>query len=425
MKKVLIITYYWPPKGGVGVQRWLKLSRHLSDSNYKPIIYTSKGGSYSIYDSSLTNSIPKSVEVISKNIFEPQSLFNLFFNKKVSSDYLIRKKHNLFSKILIWLRSNLFIPDTRSLWISPSINFLENYLKKNKIDCIISTGPPHSMHLIALELKKRHSFKWIADFRDPWTGIEYFNKLPLLTKSRLKHSKLESNVLKQADIILSVSNSWANSFQALGAKKTHVITNGYDISDYIDLPTRKDTGKFIIGHFGLYNELRDHSMLWDVINEIKKDVTDFTSKMQFLFAGELYSGFFTKMKEKKLFNYIEFYSNLPHSEAICKMRGCDILLVTQSDTIDALGRLPAKFFEYLAIRKPIIAIGKKGSDLEKIMKNISYCWFIEFKNKILLRETILHIYKTYNQDIKYHDNIDVFSRKNQSKELIKLIDSIC
>lgn len=425
MKKVLIITYYWPPKGGVGVQRWLKFSKYLSNTHYAPVIYTPQGGECNIRDISLNDVVPPNIEVIHKNIYEPQSILNFFASKKPSADILISQHNSFFYKILIWIRANLFIPDTRSLWISPSVKFLDNYLKNNNIDCIISTGPPHSMHMIALQLVKKHNIKWIADFRDPWTGVEYFDKLPLLLSSKRKHFALEREVLQRADVVLSVSQSWANDFIKLGAKKTHVITNGYDMSDYKKLPTMQHADVFKIGHFGLYNELRDHNFLWDVLYSISNDTEGFLSRLKLLFAGEVYSNFFDKIEEKNLLNHIEYYSQLPHSTAIQKMMECDVLLVTQSDTNDALGRLPAKFFEYLATRIPIIAIGRKNSDLEAIMHNISYCWFVDFNNTTLLYDTILHIYKIRNLNSTYNDDIDVFSRQNQVRELVKLMDSIC
>ena len=180
MKKILILTYYWPPHGGVGVQRWLKLSKYLLKHNCEPIVYTQSNGISPLEDLSLLNSVSNKIKVLRKKIFEPHR-FMSFLKKKPSSDFLIKKDNNFFSKILIWLRANIFIPDSRCLWIRPSISFLSQYLKKNHIDVIISTGPPHSMHLIALEIKNKHGIKWVADFRDPWTNIEYFDKLPLLS----------------------------------------------------------------------------------------------------------------------------------------------------------------------------------------------------------------------------------------------------
>jgi glycosyltransferase involved in cell wall biosynthesis len=288
MKKVLIITYYWPPKGGVGVQRWLKLSKYLSKYNYQLIIYTPSNGVYPLEDTSLLDDISKDIVVIRRKIFEPQKIVSLLKNNHIKSDVLIKKSHNLLDRILIWLRSNIFIPDSRSCWISPSIKFLSNYLKDNPVDIIVSTGPPHSMHMIALSLRKKNNIKWIADFRDPWTGIEYFDKLPFLSWVKKKHHKLEKEVLVNSDLVLTVSPSWAKQFNNLGAKKTSILTNGYDSDDYKNLVNKIESTRFTIGHFGLYNELRNHTFFWDTINIISKKNLDFFNNLNFLFAGEIY-----------------------------------------------------------------------------------------------------------------------------------------
>ena len=191
MKKILIITYYWPPKGGVGVQRWLKLAKYLSREGYDITIYTAKDGETSLEDNALSKSVPSELTVIERKIFEPQKLFSLFGKKKFSSDFLLAKKKNLFKRILFWIRANFFVPDARAFWVKPSSRYLNKYLNENPVDVVISTGPPHSMHLIAMKLKRKHSFRWIADFRDPWTNIEYFDNLPLMQSVINKHKRLE------------------------------------------------------------------------------------------------------------------------------------------------------------------------------------------------------------------------------------------
>ena len=422
MKKILILTYYWPPKGGVGVQRWLKLSKYLKD-DFKVSIFTPKGGEYSFLDTTLNSEIPIGIEELRLKIFEPQVLLNFFFKKQVSQDVLISKNPSILNKLLIWIRANFFIPDTRALWINKSVKFLNNYLMSHKVDCIISTGPPHSMHMIALKLIQKNNIKWIADFRDPWTEIEYFEQLPLTSCARNKHFRLEQKVLKTANLVLSVSQSWAHNLLSKGAKSVHVVHNGYDLSDY-DFNKKKSNLDFTVGHFGLYNQLRDHSFFWDVINDLTTNIADFRANLKLLFVGQIYCGFLDIMNQKSLADKIQFISNAPHSNAIKTMMNCDVLLVTQSDTSDANGRLPAKFFEYLATRKPIIGIGRKNSDLDHLMKDISYCWFVEFNNSKLLYETLSLIYNQRTSEIIYNDDISVFSRQNQANYIMQLINNL-
>ena len=424
MKKILIITYYWPPKGGVGVQRWLKLTKYLSKNNYHPIIYTADGGVSPLKDDSLSSIVSPKIKILKKKIFEPQSAFKLFAQGNPSSDILINENPTFFQKISIWLRANLFIPDSRCFWIKPSIRFLDNYLRNNNIDIVISTGPPHSMHMIALALKKKHNIKWIADFRDPWTEIEYFDKLPLLSISKKKHKKLEQNILTNADLVLSVSHSWGINLTKMGAQNIHILTNGYDPDDY-DYPISKTSSmQFRIGHFGLYNQLRDHSFFWETIKKISNNISDFNSNLELLFAGEVHGDFLNNIQSYQLAEKLEYRSYLNHADTIQQMMQCDILLVTQSDTKDALGRLPAKFFEYLGARRPILAIGKKNSDLEYIINKISYAWFVDFNNSDLLYKTILKIYQSRESNIRFNDDISDFSREKHAKKIIDLMENI-
>ena len=424
MKKILIITYYWPPKGGVGVQRWLKLTKYLMKHNYRPIIYTPDGGVSPLVDESLINYIPSSLEIIKRKIFEPQKILGVFTQKPPSSDILVKKRPSFFSKILIWLRANLFVPDSRSTWIKPSVRFLNSYLEKNPIDIVLSTGPPHSMHMIGLGLKKIHKVTWIADFRDPWTDIEYFDNLPLLSSKRIQHEKKEKEVVCNADMILTVSQSWADDFQKIGAKKTYVLPNGYDPDDYNYTVSKDKVFEFKIGHFGLYNQLRDHSFFWKTLQKLSTNVSDFDSNLKLLFAGEVHEHFFEQMKLFEFNSKLHHHPYLSHDKTIKNMMECDLLLLTQADSKAVLGRIPAKFFEYLGARKPILAIGKKDSDLEKIISQISYAWFIDFGNEKLLYDSVLEIYNLRTNNHQFNDDISKFSRDNQAMDLINIINTL-
>ncbi|MFZ2431302.1 MAG: glycosyl transferase family 1, partial [Lutibacter sp.] len=183
MKKALIITYYWPPAGGSGVQRWLKFVKYFRDYGIEPIVYTVENPNYPILDESLSKDIPEGLEILTQPIWEPNNLFAFFGKKKTESAGFLNANPSFFGKILQYIRANYFIPDARKYWVKPSTAYLRKYLKSNKIDVVITTGPPHSMHLIGLNLKKELNIKWIADFRDPWTEIDYFQQLPLTKKS--------------------------------------------------------------------------------------------------------------------------------------------------------------------------------------------------------------------------------------------------
>ena len=174
MKRALIITYYWPPAGGPGVQRWLNFVKYLGEFDVEPVVYAPQNPHYPILDEDLLQQIPTGVEVIKQPVKEPYRLAGMFSKKKtrrISSGIISEKSPGIIEKLMLYIRGNYFIPDARVGWVKPSVKFLKDYLKEHSFDTIITTGPPHSLHLIGLQLKEISGIRWIADFRDPWTTI--------------------------------------------------------------------------------------------------------------------------------------------------------------------------------------------------------------------------------------------------------------
>ena len=287
MNKVLIITYYWPPSGGSGVQRWLKFSKYLPQNGWKPIIYTPISPSFDIEDKDLLNDIQKDVEVWKTSIWEPYSFRDKLFGKSENSNAgIIQDKTSLKNKIINWIRGNVFIPDPKIYWVKPSIKYLSKKLKKERISHIVSTGPPHSMHLIALGLKKKNpKLKWIADFRDPFSELDLLDEFNLTRRSRNKYQQLEKEVLDNSDVCLTVSETWVDSFKRLGSKNVKLITNGFDEDDFNVLKKESDT--FVIGHFGLLNHLRNPKNLWKILNEICDENPEFNERLEIRLSGNI------------------------------------------------------------------------------------------------------------------------------------------
>ena len=221
--KVLIITYYWPPAGGSGVQRWLKFVKYLQEYGIEPVVYTVDNARYLKEDKTLLEDVPRNTKVLKHSIWEPTDL--LFWKKKKSQKSGISNISE--NRFLSFIRGNFFIPDPKVFWVNSSVKFLQKYLNSNKVDAIISTGPPHSMHLIAQKLHKKNKLKWIADFRDPWTDLYYYKDFSEQSFAKKKNKILEKSVLKNADCVLTVSESLKEQF-SINARRVEVITNGYD-----------------------------------------------------------------------------------------------------------------------------------------------------------------------------------------------------
>ncbi len=427
MKKVLIIAYYWPPAGGPGVQRWLKFVKYLPDFDIEPIVYVPENATYPIIDQDLENEVNKNVTVLKQPIKEPYKLASIFSKKStttISSGIIKAEKKQLFvEKMLLYVRGNFFIPDARVGWVNPSVDYLSSYIKTNAVDVVITTGPPHSMHLIGLELQKRFAVKWIADFRDPWTSIGYHKELRLTDKSAQKHKDLERLVLTKADTILTTSFTTKQEFAEITQKPIHVITNGYDIEP-IEKPAL-DT-KFTISHIGSLLSKRNPHILWQALNEILQENEQFRSDFQLRLIGKVSSEIIDTIKEFQLDAYLNVLGYVSHTEALKYQRSSQVLLLIEIDSFETIGIIPGKLFEYMAAERPILAIGPKQSDVEKIIKDTNAGKYFNYDNLQEVKQYLLDCYEKYQQsNLKvYGIGLQYFSRKKLTEKLAGVIKSI-
>lgn len=427
MKKVLIITYYWPPSGGGGVQRWLKFVKFLRVFNWEPVVYTPSNPDFELEDSDLLEDIPNGLTVLKRPIWEPFGLYRLIFGRKaVQKQGVVAKSSNsIFAKLAIWVRGNYFIPDSRLFWVRPSVNYLTRYLKTNKVDVIITTGPPHSVHLIGLELKKRLGVKWLADFRDPWSKWDVLDQLKLNSKSRKRHRKLEELVLSTADHILTVSPSLKKSLHELGAKKIDVITNGYDLDlkDFIN--PRSD--KFRIAYAGLLTRGRNPTMLWQALNEVALELPGFGNDLEVYLAGTIEEDVIESINAcSEIRDKLSNNGYIAHSEVINIYRNSALLLLVISNTDNASWILPGKMFEYMALRKPILSVGNAKSDASDILIEAGYQPCFDYDDKEGMKNFIIATYKDYKNQEKSHVelNAEKFHRRELTKALAACLDEL-
>ena len=415
--EVLIITYYWPPAGGSGVQRWLKFVKYLRGFNIVPIVYTVDNPNYAIEDESLLEEIPKDQEVLKQNIWEPNSLLG---NRKNTSAGFLNPRPTFFGQIAHYIRANYFIPDARKYWIKPSQKYLMEYLEKSDIDVIITTGPPHSMHLIGLELKRRLGIKWIADFRDPWTEIDYFHQLPLTKKSLSIHKKMEKEVIQNADVVLVIGNTMKSKMEAFN-KNIHVITNGFD--GEISEGTAGLDKKFTLTHIGMMNADRNPKMLWEVLKDLLVKDPEFKASFQLKLVGKIDPVILEDIQFYGLEKYVSVIDYLPHNEVLQLQRSSQILLLVVNNVPGAKGIITGKIFEYLQAKRPILAIGPKDGDLSEIIEATNSGEIVDFDDRDCLKSIILDFFKRYKKgDLKVRsNNIEQFHRRSLTKKLADVI----
>lgn len=424
-KKILIITYYWPPAGGPGVQRWLKFVKYLPEFGVQPIIYVPENPTYPIVDHDLEKEVSDSAIILRNKIFEPYQLASFFSKnktKKISSGIIPNsKKQSLLDKVFLWIRGNLFIPDARVFWVKPSVLYLEKYIKEHNIDTIITSGPPHSLHLIGLDLKKRLDVKWFADFRDPWTTIGYHKSLRLSSYAAAKHKRLEKEVMQTADEIIVTSKTTKSEFQAISAKPITVITNGYDV---VSIPAQELDSKFSLAHIGSFLSERNPQVLWTAIQELLVEIPSFKSDLEIKLIGAISQEVLTSLSENKLDTYLNNLGYVSHLEAIAHQKKSQVLLLIEIDSEDTKSIIPGKLFEYMVSNRPIIAIGPKGSDFADIITQTNTGLFFEYTEKERLKKVILDYYKLYLEGQLNANGVGLaqYSRKNLTKQLVQLLN---
>ena len=420
--KVLIITYYWPPAGGSGVQRWLKFVKYLRDFDIEPVVYTVDNPAYVIEDESLFADIPEGVEVIRQPIFEPNSILSFFGKKdKKQSGGFLNPNPSTFGKLLQYIRANYFIPDARKYWIKPSVKYVERYINNNDIDAVMSTGPPHSMHLIAKQLKQRTGITWFSDFRDPWTEIDYFHQLPLSKRSKLKHLQLEEQVVSKSDGVIVVGETMKKSFEKYN-NTIHVVTNGYD-SEVSAMNEKLDTS-FTITHIGMMNADRNPNVLWNVLKEICDENVDFKKDLKVQLIGKV-----ALEVEKDVAGLneqnIALIEYLNHQEVRLFQQRSQLLLLAINKVPSAKGIITGKIFEYLQARRPILGIGPTDGDAANIISETKSGIMVDFDDVVTLKETILEYYQKFKKGnlTVSNSNIEKFHRKKLTRELSVILKS--
>lgn len=432
MKRVLIITYYWPPSGGSGVQRWLKMSKYLPENGWQPVIYTAEDAEYPVEDASLEKDVAPEAEVIRRPIIEPYTFYKKFLGmkkgEKVKAGFINEGKKKSWWKenLSVWIRGNFFIPDARCWWVKPSVSFLSKYLKEHPVDAIISTGPPHSMHLIAKALHKKLNIPWVADFRDPWTEIFYFDSLKLSKCSLRKHKKLERQVLTEADKVVAVGWHEAADLENLGANNVQVITNGYD-NEYVNAEdVFKKNGKFTITYTGILLP-NESFVIWDALAELCEENPEFSNDLHIKLIGHIDGKVKSYISEKNLESKVENIEYMQHEQVLEYQRKSDILLLLIPIAKKAECILTGKLFEYIASGRPILAVAPENGDVAKVLKGTVCGVTIDFYNKEKMKSAIMDFYLKYKENqlvTKKNELIEKYSRRNLAKEFTNILNEL-
>ncbi len=421
--RILVITYYWPPSGGSGVQRWLKFVKYLSRLGHHVEVVTPLNPAFDVKDESLKKDIPEDLIVHKLPIWEPHKLIKKTKGGANSSGNLGGNKSSFLAKVFRWFRGNVFIPDSRVFWVRKARKFLKGYLKKNQFDAVITTGPPHSMHLIPLPLKKKFNFRWIADFRDTWSQIDFLDEFYTSKLSRKIHESLEQKVLNNADKVVTINEKTGELLEKLTTKKIDLIYNGFDPED-INKPykTSKENDYFTISHFGLMNKFRDPENLLIALEELCDENQKFKEKLRIKFGGVIEEDIITRIKaSSNLRDKLDYEGYVSHEKVIETYFESDILLLLLNNTPLGKTIMTGKIYEYLAIGKPILGLGFIDSDPALLINQVKAGSFYEYSDKEGMKKFIIQLFKKQLFFDRDQGEIEQFSRAKNAEKLVKLI----
>ncbi|MBX7205113.1 MAG: glycosyl transferase family 1 [Bacteroidia bacterium] len=435
MKRVLYIAYYWPPCGGIGPVRNVKFTKYFRDYGWEPVIYAPQNAQYPLLDESTFKDLPTGVEIIKTPISEPYGFFNLLKGKKkneaVKDVFLVKDGGSSFMhRFALWVRANFFIPDARAGWIKPSVNYLRKYLKQHPVDAIISYGPPHSMHLIAMALHRELDIPWISDWQDPWTQIDYYEKFPMTKAARQKHEQLEQEVLRTASSVVMVSKSWSEDLKKLSGREVNYIPFGYDEDDFNGIVPQQ-TGKFIISHFGSFGTDRNPESLWCALQELCSENGLFEKNLEIHLAGHVDASVFEAIEKAGLKKSLRYESFIGKNSLFQQLVNSAVQLVLINRPEPGLkynnkGRIPAKIFECLGARKPILVIGPHDGDVAHIVNETGAGKNCDYLETTAMKQVIKEWYMQWENDPlrQVESHSEMYSFSNLCKQMSGLLNQL-
>ncbi|HTN45260.1 MAG TPA: hypothetical protein VL098_02865 [Flavipsychrobacter sp.] len=430
-KKVLVITFYWPPAGGITVLRCLKLVKYLRNFGWEPVVFTVDNPSYQFIDLNNEKDIPEGLEVIKGKIFDPTELFKRISGRKkkealVNITNLTDKKHSWIDKIGIWIRGNFFIPDARMLWIKPSVKALGTYLQHHHIDAIFTDGPPHTNTVIGMKLAEKFGIPWLADFQDPWTQVDYYQEMMIGDRAHRTHSRMEQNVFRTARKITIASPTWKRDLESIGAKNVSVFYYGYDEADFAGYE-KNSTGIFKIFHGGLLGNDRNPTVLFEAIREIILEQPSWKEHIAIRFAGQVDHAVKRSVEVNGLEANTLYLGQIPREEILENYADSALLLLPINRAANAQGRIPGKLYEYLRAQTPILVFGPDDGDVKAIVESKQLGVSFDYSTPVsVLKDYLLPLMKAFfaGESMSVNADVSEFSNENQTLNIARYLDEI-
>ncbi|MCK9424593.1 MAG: glycosyltransferase family 4 protein [Ignavibacteriaceae bacterium] len=419
MKKVLFLTYYWPPSGKASLHFPLHLIKHLNELGWQSTVATVAEETFTQKDDSLLAEIPLDIKVHKIKSFEPFDLYRKFIGKSeteplISSETISKERKNLSHRISIWIRMNLFIPDARIGWYPFAVKFLKKLLRHEKFDAIITVGPPHSTHLIGLRLSKLFHLPHVPIFIDPWVDIVYYKDFRRSTLTLEIDKYFEKSVLKNASHVIFVTKSTRADFvekYPFVLNKSAVLYWGYNEGNFSKIPhMNKFSDEKILLHAGNIFDFQNPKRLWEYLQKILLK----GERIKLQFVGTVSPEVRESLIKNGLEKVTEFLGFLPYQEVIQKLCAADFLLVCTTEK----RHVPGKLFEYLRSQKPILCFGDENPEVEELIKNGNAGMFLSYQNS---GEEFFKNVRSYSTDLSF---VKGFERKKAASKLVEILNSL-
>ncbi len=431
---VLVVTYYFPPAGGPGVQRMLKFIRYLPDYGWQPVVLTVKNGDFPAKDPTLEEEIPEEMPVIRVPAVEPYAFYRKFTGKKsgemIPVGTLSADNSGSFpEKFAHWIRANLFIPDARLGWIFPVISAAKRIIHNYNIQALFSSSPPQSVQVAALRIAKRHGLPWVADFRDPWTDIYYYQGLQRLKLAKKLDAAFEKKVLERADAVLTVSPTIQRQLgEKIRRPDVSMIPNGYDASDFKG-DTKHHYDEFSISYIGNLKANQNPSSLWNALKTLCDNDTAFASNLSLQFTGKIHPEVKESLERFALTSSLKINDYVPHYEATRQMRQTAVLLFIVPDAPNNAGILTGKLFEYLAAGRPILSIGPVDGDAADILRSAGAGDMLSQSDLVGMRSHIERLYESWQKEnmkefIPEQSKVEQYDRRQLTGELSQVLSRV-
>jgi len=403
MKRALILTYYWPPAGGPGVQRWLKFTKYLSEFGWESVVLTVQDGTYSAIDNELEKEIPLDIVVHKTRSRDPFRFYNMLKGKKDGSVSValinINKKRSLVDRLAMYIRSNCFIPDGRKGWVPFAYREALNIIRDETIDLIVTTGPPHSTHLAGLKLKRKTGIKWLADLRDPWTTVYYNDMLPRTARTRRIDKKFEDDVLSAADMVTVVSPGMQKEFSDRNPR-VKVVMNGFDMEDMSKGVTElgsEGERVFSLTYTGNFKPNQHVPEVWDGIIELIEEYPGFARDFKLRFVGNVDASVPEYFSDRDLEDTVELTGYISHAEVTKIMTGSTALLFVVPQSRNNKLIITGKLFEYLASGSPVLSVGPVDGDASAILTDTGREAMVSYADKQTFKEQLFQLYQRWKE----------------------------